>query len=1081
MNHTPFLKSVILFFLCTSGFTYNISGQNIETVVQTGHYGIVSAVCYSNDGKLIATGSSDKTIKLWRSTDGKEIRTFLGNKSGVQKLEFNKTGNWLLSLSKEGIVMIWNVATGQLVKQLDIDNFTCASFHPNGMLLVTCSKKLNITVWDINKAEPVKSLQAQPVDLSMEKNFDFSEMRSVCYSKDGKYIVAGAGNYTAILWDAESGKELNKFWQSYHVCTSCITTALITPDNKYVLSAHSDSVKIFDKAKGTLVYGLKNKGDRFSSLTISSDGRFVAAIESGMVDLWNLTSRKLLYEKGDNTVNILSVAISPDGKQMVTGNENRMADIWDISTGKKIMTLKGYLNQVDERILNNPNMYWAGLVNEAKLSPDGKLIAIGRTGNNAKLIDFKTGKVQKTLSGHSSMVIALNFSNDGKYLATGGLDGKAILWDVKTGEQVKSFEYGNKNLTIFSVDISPDNRMLAAAAWDGQISFWNMETGKFIKSITPHENNSCYHIKFTANGLYIISAGLDRKLKLIEIDTGEEIKTFVGHTGMVTSINLDPTGNKIITASMDQSIRIWDLYSGLQIRKINAHDGGVYSAKFDTTGKYIVSGGDDNKVKLWDASNGVLLSEFSGHRGCIGDVNITPDNKYIISGSRDGSVRIWNVEEKRELISMTFLNSNDWFIKNTEGYFDASEGAFGLISFVKGTEIYSIGQFFNEFYRPGLYAEAFTYAKPGYRQNMMKNIETFPPPKIEIISPEPGTMENNAITVLVKVTNSGGGVKELKVMHNGKRQLIDESDIDRLKREGQSVTKSFELELVPGENEISVSAFSNGEIESEPVNLSLNYKGLQKLADCYIFSIGINKYENEELNLKYARPDAQAVADLISKQGKEIFNKIYTITLFDKDATKQNIFAKFDELKKTMKKEDVFVFFYAGHGSVVDNYFYFITSENTGMYQTEKLKNAIHVKELQEKFKMMPALKQVVFIDACHSGNSVDLLAMRGATEEKALAQLSRSSGIHVMASSESQQQAAEIQSLGHGVFTYVLLEAMNGKADGSPKDSKITVYEIKSYVDDQVPDISYHLIRHKQFPSTFSIGHDFPLVMTGK
>jgi uncharacterized caspase-like protein len=203
--------------------------------------------------------------------------------------------------------------------------------------------------------------------------------------------------------------------------------------------------------------------------------------------------------------------------------------------------------------------------------------------------------------------------------------------------------------------------------------------------------------------------------------------------------------------------------------------------------------------------------------------------------------------------------------------------------------------------------------------------------------------------------------------------------------------------------------------------------------------------------------------------------------LFDKDATKQNIFAKFDELKKTMKKEDVFVFFYAGHGSVVDNYFYFITSENTGMYQTEKLKNAIHVKELQEKFKMMPALKQVVFIDACHSGNSVDLLAMRGATEEKALAQLSRSSGIHVMASSESQQQAAEIQSLGHGVFTYVLLEAMNGKADGSPKDSKITVYEIKSYVDDQVPDISYHLIRHKQFPSTFSIGHDFPLVMTGK
>jgi len=136
------------------------------------------------------------------------------------------------------------------------------------------------------------------------------------------------------------------------------------------------------------------------------------------------------------------------------------------------------------------------------------------------------------------------------------------------------------------------------------------------------------------------------------------------------------------------------------------------------------------------------------------------------------------------------------------------------------------------------------------------------------------------------------------------------------------------------------------------------------------------------------------------------------------------------------------------------------------------------VKELQEKFKQLPALKQVVFIDACHSGASVDLLAMRGDDQEKALAQLSRSSGIHVMASSESQQTSAEIQSLGHGVFTYVLLEALKGKADGSPKDSKVTVYELKSYIDDQVPELSFRLIRHKQFPSTFSIGHDFPLVV---
>jgi uncharacterized caspase-like protein len=295
---------------------------------------------------------------------------------------------------------------------------------------------------------------------------------------------------------------------------------------------------------------------------------------------------------------------------------------------------------------------------------------------------------------------------------------------------------------------------------------------------------------------------------------------------------------------------------------------------------------------------------------------------------------------------------------------------------------------------------------------------------------------------------------------------------------GQYSMKTFDLNLVPGENEIAISAFSDADIESTEASVKMIYNGLQRTSDCYLVSIGINKYENENLNLTFARPDAEAFSSFLALKGEKIFNKIHSYNLFDKDATKAGIISTLDEISKVMKKEDVFIFFYAGHGSSEEKSFYFITSDITGLYQQDKLRNALSVNELQEKFKMLPALKQVVFIDACHSGSSVGVLAMRGATEEKALAQLSRSSGVHVMASSESDQQSAEIKSLGHGVFTYVLLEALNGKADGAPADSKITVYEIKSYIDDQVPELSYNLIRHRQFPSTFSIGHDFPLVI---
>jgi WD40 repeat protein len=1076
-----FFLVIRLIFLLTVSYNFiSLQAQNIETVVQAGHYASVEAVAWSHNGKLLATGSNDKTIILWRSSDGRQIRTLTGSSSGVVSIEFNKLDTSILTITRDGKINIWNIKTGEIKRTFAIQDteFVCASFSPDGGRIVAGTEKSGVSIWDVGTGKMIQQLKAIPEDLYAQQHYEYESVKSVAYSSDSKYLVAGAGDQTAIVWNLENGKELAKLKHANSSCSGCETKAFFTPDNNFVISAYSDSIKVFDWKAKKLVRQMSNTEGSIEGLAISPDGRYAASIQYGRAEVWELNTGKHIFGTGSYESKNTSINFSPDGKYILTGNEKRMAEIWRLSDGNKILTLKGYLNQLDEKILNNSYMYWVALVHETKLSPDNKYIAIGNTGNNAKLIDFHTGRVHKTLKGHNGMVISLNFSNDGKYLATGGVDGKAIVWDVETGEMVKEIQFHDKALAIFSVDISPNNKLLATSDWAGEIIIWDIATGTVVKAMSPHGGSSSIHIKFSANGLYIISAGLDKKLKLIEIDTGEEVRTFTGNTELVTSINLHPKEDKIITAGRDNTIRVWDFYSGLQVLKINAHIRGAYSARFDSTGKYIVSGGDDNIVKLWDAKSGALISSFAGHQGAIGDAHLTGDNKYIISGSRDGSIKVWGVDEKKELVSLVLMNENDWFVKTPEGYFDASDGAQSSISFVKGTELYSIDQFFNEFYRPGLYSEA-VFGKTGFRGNIMNSIENSPPPGIEIVSPEDNSsIDNGLATIMVRVTNTGGGVKELKILHNGKRQEMDDSDLRRMRKAGQNDLKTFDLSLVPGENEISVSAFSNGDIESKPSIVKIFYKGLEKNANCYILSIGINKYENENLNLNYARPDAQAFADIMKKKGSKLFNDILIYKLYDKEATRIKVLAALDEISSKIKKEDVFIFFYAGHGSNVENQFYFITSENTGLYQQDKLGSAISVKELQEKFKQISALKQVIFVDACQSGSSVDLLAMRGASEEKALAQLSRSSGIHVMASTESEQQAAEIKSLEHGVFTYVLLDALNGKADGAPKDSKVTVYELKSYIDDQVPEISYKLIRHKQFPSTFSIGHDFPLVV---
>lgn len=1076
------IRKISVAFAAILFANYLLPAQNVETVVQAGHYSAVTSLCFSADGKLIATGSSDKTIILWRSSDGKQIRSLRGSSSGISHVEFNNTGSLILSLSNDGTYIVWDVAAGKILNQKkpDEDRFTCASFSPDGKQIITGSRKSGVTSWNAETGDRIIDYKPLPKDLYSDKGFDYPESASVYFSRDGQFIIAGTGDNTAILFDVKTGTEIRKYKKTYSTCTTCIVEAVVTPDNKYVLIAQSDSVKMFDRITGAVVREFYGQGGTPESLSVSSDGKYICAIEYGVAEIWDLKSGRLISKSGDYSEDkMLAAALSPDARQIITGGEKRVAEIRDANSGKNIMTLRGYLNQVDERILTHSYMYWAALVNEAKLSPDGKYIAVGRTGNNAKLIDFFTGKVYQTLRGHNGMVISLNFSNDGKYLATGGLDGKAIVWNVETGDSVRVISFPDRNNAIFSVDISPDNKYLATADWGGYVIIWDISTGESVQAFSPHDRTAVYQLKFSPGGVYIISAGLDRKLTMTEIDTGEEVRIFTGHTELVSSINLSPSGDRIITSGWDGTIRVWDFLSGIQVLKIRAHKGGVYSAKYDPSGKYIVSGGDDFLVKEWDASTGEMICELAGHQGGVGDVNITKDLKYIISGSRDGTIRIWNLPEKKELVSMIFLNENDWFIKNPGGYFDASEGAFKSISFVKGTEIYSIDQFFNEFFRPGLYNEVFSEKSSQLRQNVNQAIDKYPPPSVEFVLPEGGSaFESPGITCMVKITNNGGGVKELRVLHNGKRQIVDASDLSRMTRAGQNTMKTFELGLIPGENEITVSAFSNGDIESAPQSIKVTYSGLQKTADCWVMSVGINSYENQNFNLAYARPDAQALASFLNEKGTKLFNKVHSFILIDRDATKARILSTISDIAGQIKKEDVFVFFYAGHGSMENGIFYFITSEITGMYQEDKLANALKVGELQEKFKILPALKQVVFIDACQSGASVEALASRGAAEEKALAQLSRSSGVHVMASSESDQESAEVKSLGHGVFTYVLLEALKGKADGAPADSKITVYELKSYVDDQVPEVSYNLIRHKQFPSTFSIGHDFPLVI---
>ncbi|MFC2116034.1 caspase family protein [Bacteroidota bacterium] len=1059
----------------------------VETVIQTGHYAAVTSVAFSPDGRFTATGSSDKTVKLWEASTGREIRSYLGHTHDIRYIAFAPDGKLLASIDRDYHLKIWEIPTSKELHDIFIPGVRILSlvFHPDGTSIIAGTERNHAIRFSLEDGSELQRFRPDTADINMQKNFGYPTARSLDISPDNKTLLTGSSDRTAFLFDLRTGKQIRKFKSDRTSCTSCSIDAHFSPSGEEIVAGNMDSVFIWKTASAQVVRTMKGRKGRWGEAYFSSDGKYIISTLFGDCYIWNASTGEQAAVLEGHLRDIADIGIHPSKNLVITGSEDRTAKIWGIPSGKQVLSLQGYLNDIDEKILGDGYMYWVAFMNEIKMSPDGKYAAIGKMGNLAKLYNFYTGKPVQVFRGHEGIVISLDFSPDGKYLATGAADGTARVWDVETGKMMQSLPEKTANIPCFSVDFSPNGKLLATGSWDGIVRIWEVGTGRLIQRIRAHEDVSPYSVQFSHSGLYVISGGLDRKLKMFEIDTGEEVREFIGHTNVVSAVRRHPDKDRIITASWDGKAKLWDLATGMQLMKFTAHEARVQCLDIDETGKYMVTGSDDNTAKLWDISSGEVIRTFVGHKGTVSSVIIDSTGQWLMTGSHDGTLKSWNLQTGELFLTWIFMGENDWMVSTSDGHFDASEGARKSIFFVQGTKIFNIDQFFDEFYKPGLLEERMKVTEPSGREpafregSIQERLKQSPPPTVTIVTPTNLDTISTPITTLnVNLTNRGGGINEIRVLNNGKRIPVDSEEVRKLKKEGKSMDQSIQVNLAPGRNTLQVSAYSEGRIESFPSVVQLFYDGKGQVINCYLLAIGINEYENPALNLNYAKEDAKAFSKAIEEQGKSIFKNVEILSLYDREATRENILSSLEELSRKVRPEDVFIFFYAGHGSMVDNTFYFIPTENVSLYQVDRLtKESIKADIMQEKFRNISALKQVVVLDACQSGGSAEILAQRGAMEEKAMAQLSRSSGIHVMAAAGSEQYATEVGSLGHGLFTYAILEALDGGADGAPRDGNVTIYELKAYLNDQVPELSREHKGSIQWPYTFSIGHDFPLI----